>query len=204
MDAIRHQARIPIALQSAFTTAKYPASKRWMSSDSHDAEPTFTKGSKVQVEVVDFGPLGASVELIGIGHEQDNLLSVDDEPYGLGLILQDEISYFRQGRNNLDVVRGEILPAYVADNSREDGKMLFSLRVYGGKGKADEVSTKIMEQLEASQDGTIAVGDKSSPQDINALFPGVSKGSFKKAVGALYRKGMVQPSPNSVALVDKS
>ena len=61
-----------------------------------------------------FGPLGASVAVVGIGHGEDvRLVPVDAEPYATGLIVQQEISYFRKSRNNVDVVRGEVLPAYV-------------------------------------------------------------------------------------------
>lgn len=54
--------------------------------------------------------------------------------------------------------------------------------------------------LEASADGTLSVGDKSSPDEINRIFPGVSKSVFKKAVGALYKKGLVDPQPKSISL----
>lgn len=78
------------------------------------AAPSFEVGDKIQVEVTSFGPLGASVAVVGIGHGAEvELLPVDAEPYGIGLISQQEISFFRQARDNVDVVRGEVLPAYV-------------------------------------------------------------------------------------------
>ncbi|MEN0107823.1 MAG: GntR family transcriptional regulator, partial [Pseudomonas sp.] len=36
--------------------------------------------------------------------------------------------------------------------------------------------------------GVLAVSDKSPPETIATLF-GVSKGNFKKAIGALYKQG---------------
>lgn len=90
------------------------------------------------------------------------------------LIYQQEIGYFRAARNNVDVVRGEILPAYV-QKVRDDGKLDIGLRAFGGKQKALEVSDQILELLRDSPDGIIEVGDKSAPEDINRLFPGVSK-----------------------------
>lgn len=79
-----------------------------------DGTPSFKIGDKIQVEVMSFGPLGASVAVVGLGHGGDvSLLPVDAEPYGEGLILQQEIVYFRQSRDNVDVVRGEVLPAFV-------------------------------------------------------------------------------------------
>jgi predicted RNA-binding protein (virulence factor B family) len=38
--------------------------------------------------------------------------------------------------------------------------------------------------------GTLAVSDKSDPTLITSLF-GVSKGNFKKAIGALYKNGQI-------------
>lgn len=139
------------------------------------------------------------VEVIGLGHDKNvPLIDVDEEPYAYGLILQSKISYFRQARDNVDVVRGEILPAYI-QKVREDGKVNVGLRAFGGKGKADDISAQILEKLKA-EGGMLQVGDKSSPQEINKEFPGVSKSSFKKAVGALYKKGLIQPSAESITL----
>lgn len=74
----------------------------------------FRPGDEIQVEVVSFGPLGASVDVIGMGHGADApLLPAESDPYGTGLILQAEIAYFRKARRNVDVVQGEVLPAYV-------------------------------------------------------------------------------------------
>jgi predicted RNA-binding protein (virulence factor B family) len=165
-----------------------------------DDNPNFRAGDKIQVEVVSFGPLGASVEVIGLGHGDDaDLLSADEEPYGTGLILQKEIAYFRQSRNSVDVVRGEVVPAYI-QNVREDGKIDVGLRVYGGKAKSQEVGSVIMERLNGTTGGSLPIGDKSSPEEISKEFPGVSKSAFKNAVGSLYKKGLIQPLPNSITL----
>ena len=59
------------------------------STDSESFRPK--RGDKIQVEVISFGPLGASVVVVGKGHEQSNLIAADDEPLGSGLISQKEI-----------------------------------------------------------------------------------------------------------------
>ena len=141
----------------------------------------------------------ASVEVIGLGHDASKVISADENPFGTGLILQKEIHFFRQGRGNLDVVRGEVLPAYI-QNVREDGKIDLGLRVFGGKAKSQETGAMIMERLKSEPDGVLPIGDKSSPADINSEFPGVSKSQFKKAVGALYKQGLIVPSPDSIRL----
>eukprot|EP00536_Pseudo-nitzschia_multiseries_P000935 jgi/Psemu1/179738/e_gw1.11.28.1 len=174
-----------------------------MVSNEFGSEVSFRPGDKIQVEVVNFGPLGASVEVIGLGHGDDvPLLPVDaPEAYGYGLILQKEISYFRNARDNVDVVRGEILPAYVQKVRAEDGKLDISLRSYGGKAKSMDAGSRILERLK-EVGGRLDIGEKSSPQDINDEFPGVSKSVFKKALGGLYKKGLVKPGPKSIELLE--
>jgi hypothetical protein len=150
----------------------------------------FKQGDQVQVEIVQFGPLGASVEVIGIGHADNTPLLPADAPeaYGYGLILQKEISYFRNARDNVDVVRGEILPAYVQNVREEDGKLDISLRSYGGKAKSADAGTQILERLQDPETGgRLEIGEKSTPQEISYEFPGVSKSVFKKV---RYRQGM--------------
>jgi hypothetical protein len=164
----------------------------------------FQPGDKIQVEVISFGPMGASVEIIAASHDPDDLIPEDQPPLALGLILQKEIAYFRQSRDNVDVVRGEVLPAYVERVRPETNRVDVGLRAFGGKAKAEEVSKMILERLEYSSGGTLPIGDKSHPEDINAEFPGVSKASFKRAVSALYKQGVVIPSPGSIALIKRS
>jgi len=165
----------------------------------------FEKGDAVQVEIVSFGPMGASVDILAKSHNSDDVISMDEPVLGTGLILQSEIQYFRQGRGNVDVVLGEIIPAYV-ERIREDEetgivKLDICLRKFGGKAKAESLSALIMEKLEMTSGGTIPIGDKSPPELISKEFPGVSKGSFKKAVAALYKQGKVKPGPKSISLM---
>jgi hypothetical protein len=185
--------------------------------NSHDSLPptaplpTFTKGQAIQVEVLSFGPLGASVDVIALDHASDNVLPEGAVPHATGLILQREIAYFRTARRNVDVVLGEVLPAYVEGVREEENddsvdelsdntmptlpKLDISLRVVGGKAKTEEWSVVVWDRLQEAPDGQVAVGDKSSPAEIAALFPGASKGAFKKAVARLYKEGKVEPGP---------
>lgn len=163
---------------------------------------TFRPGDSIQVEVTSFGPLGASVDVIGLGHDGD-LLPAHMDPYTTGLIVQKEIAYFRQARDNVDVVRGEILTAYVQNVREEDGKLDVSLRSYGGKAKGGEVGTMILERLKLTPGGVLNIGEKSNPKDISQEFPGVSKSVFKKALGGLYKKSLVKPGPDTIELMKK-
>ena len=176
-----HLCAITISRYTILENSGQITTKRFMVSNEFGGEVSFRPGDKIQVEVVNFGPLGASVEVIGLGHGDDApLLPVDAlEAYGYGLILQKEISYFRNARNNVDVVRGEILPAYVQKVRAEDGKLDISLRGYGGLAKSTDAGTQILERLK-EMGGQLDIGEKSSPQEINDEFPGVSKSVFKK------------------------
>jgi len=169
------------------------------------------RGELIQVEVTRFGILGASVDIVGVGgHVENYLISEDDPPLGSGLILQSEISYFRRKRSMLDVVVGEILPAYVENvREMENGtiKVDVSLRP-PGNAKTMDLAKEILQKLEndsvSSQElGILEVGDKSTPAEIDAFFPGASKSAFKKAVSSLYKKGIVKPAPYSITLMRK-
>jgi len=141
------------------------------------------------------------VDVIGIGHREDDCIGEDELALGSGLILQKEIKFFRDSRGGLDVVEGEVLSAYVENNCRDDGKLNISLRPPGGKTKGEDLAKVILDKLEWSKDSTLPLGDKSSPAEINAEFPGTSKGVFKKAVSALYKRGKVVPGPHSISLI---
>ena len=120
---------------------------------------------------------GHTVDIIGIGHNPDDMIGEADPALATGLILQKEIRYFREARDNLDVVVGEVLPAYI-ERVRDDGKLDIALRAVGGKAKADSVSKMILERLDWSANGTLNVGDKSPPEAISAEFPGVVSFAF--------------------------
>lgn len=47
----------------------------------------------------------------------------------------------------------------------------------------------ILDRLQATPEGWLPIGERSSPADINREFPGVSKVVFKNALGGLYKKG---------------
>ena len=53
-----------------------------------------------------------------------------------------------------------------------------------------------------SEDGELNIGDKSTPEEIWEMFPGMSKSQFKGAVGALLREGIITTSPDKLTLVE--
>ncbi|MDA8084776.1 MAG: hypothetical protein M0024_14060 [Nitrospiraceae bacterium] len=80
---------------------------------------------------------------------------------------------------------------------REDGKIDLCLQ-WSGPEKVDEVSQKILDQLKGS-DGFLPVTDKTPPHIIYSLF-GVSKKTYKKAVGGLYKKRLILIGEDGIRL----
>ena len=83
---------------------------------------------------------------------------------------------------------------------RDDKKIDLSLQKPGYKA-IDALSRKIMDELQ-QQGGFIAVSDKSRPTAIADIF-GVSKKTFKKAIGNLYKKRLITFEKNGIRLREK-
>ena len=81
---------------------------------------------------------------------------------------------------------------------RADGKISVSLQPVGSQA-GDMLSEQILTLLKASN-GVINLGDKSPPEAIAKVF-NVSKGSFKKAIGGLYKKSLIQIEDECIRLV---
>ncbi|KPJ97510.1 MAG: GntR family transcriptional regulator [Desulfobacterales bacterium SG8_35] len=83
---------------------------------------------------------------------------------------------------------------------RADGKIDLSLQPSGYK-KVDAVSRSILKTIK-EHGGSIAVTDNSPPEDIYSLF-GVSKKTFKKAIGALYKKRLISLNTDGIKLAGR-
>jgi predicted RNA-binding protein (virulence factor B family) len=83
---------------------------------------------------------------------------------------------------------------------REDLKIDISLQ-QSGYQRVDNISQSILKTIK-DFGGSIAVTDKSPPEDIYSLF-GVSKKTFKKAIGALYKKRLITIDTNGIKLAQK-
>jgi len=83
---------------------------------------------------------------------------------------------------------------------REDLKIDISLQQPGYQG-VDNIARNILKTIK-EQGGSIAVTDKSPPEDIYALL-GISKKSFKKAIGALYKKRLITIGASGIRLTRK-
>jgi len=95
------------------------------------------------------------------------------------------------------VKKGQQLTGYVK-KVRDDGKI--DLRLYKeGYTKIDGMTGVLLEQLEI-QDGFLPLTDKSPAEDIYRIL-GMSKKSFKQAIGALYKSKIISIGNNGISKV---
>lgn len=135
--------------------------------------PALNNGDKITLLIWQFTPLGAKV--------------IVNDRYG-ALLYRDEIP---RGAHV-----GTRLTGYLR-RLRPDGKLDVSTRQSGAAGVDDSRRT-ILDALH-SRNGFLPLGDHSSPQEIQQEL-GISKKSFKKAVGGLYRDGYVTIHPEGIKL----
>ncbi|KFE44802.1 CvfB family protein [Pseudomonas congelans] len=106
-----------------------------------------------------------------------------------GLIHKNEVfKFMRAGKQEKGYIK----------EVRSDGNISLSLQPVGAEA-ASSLNSKILAKLRENS-GTLPVSDKSDPQIISGLF-GVSKGNFKKAIGALYKQGQIVIHADRIELV---
>ncbi|TKB06147.1 S1 RNA-binding domain-containing protein [Desulforhopalus sp. IMCC35007] len=136
--------------------------------------PEFKEGDKVDLLVYAHTDLGYSAVVNG-SH--------------IGVIYSNEV--FQK------IAIGQRLEGYVK-KIRDDLKIDLRLQPRGYQ-QVDDISQDILETLKKN-DGSVALSDKSPPEEIYTTF-GVSKKTFKKAVGSLYKQKLIQISSDGIKLV---
>lgn len=94
--------------------------------------------------------------------------------------------------------RGQKLDGFIK-RVRTDGLIDLALH-QPGYGKVTELTDVILTHLRDAG-GFAPLTDQTPPEQINALF-GVSKKTYKKAVGALYRQRQIMVEPDGIRLVE--
>ena len=84
---------------------------------------------------------------------------------------------------------------------RDGGKIDITLR-RGGAQEARSDRDLVLAALTDATDGFLPLNDKSSPELISELLK-LSKKSFKKAVGGLYREGLISMADDGIRLKDQ-
>lgn len=139
-------------------------------------------------EIAEYAP-GEEVEILIWQKTDLGFKAIIDNKYA-GLLYDNEI--FR------DLHTGMQLKAYVKQ-VREDGKIDLILDKPGFE-KIDDFSKTLLDYIK-EQGGRISLTDKSPADDIYDVF-GVSKKTFKKGVGDLYKKRLILLQENGIALVN--
>lgn len=106
-----------------------------------------------------------------------------------GLIHKNEVfKFLRSGKQEKGFIK----------EVRSDGNISLSLQPIGEQ-LASSLNAQILSKLRENN-GVLPVSDKSDPTVISNLF-GVSKGNFKKAIGALYKQGQIVIHADRIELV---
>ena len=133
------------------------------------------EGERVDLQIWTFTPLGAKVIIEGLYE---------------GLLYKDEL---RSGMR-----RGAHLPGSVK-RIRDDNKIDVTLS-RGALQEIDAASQTILSALQTNP--VLPLGDKSTPEEILKQLE-LSKKLFKKALGNLYKQGLIEPGPLETRLKKK-
>lgn len=140
--------------------------------------------------------LATSPEDLEINQEVD-LLICDQSDLGYRAVINGRSLGFIYSNDIFQAIKvGDKLKGYVK-NIREDGRVDLYLQK-PGYGKILDLGSQIIEKLRQNG-GFIAVTDHSSPELISELF-GISKKNYKKAVGGLYKQGLVSIDADGIRL----
>lgn len=141
-----------------------------------DEKPPYKHGQEVDILVWQKTDLGFKV--------------IIDNKFG-GLVYKDQIFKY--------VHTGDRMKAYI-NTVRPDGKIDLTLQPTGIR-QTKEFSETLLEYLKENG-GYCNLGDKSDAEEIYERFQ-VSKKTFKKAVGDLYKRKLIIPAEKSIELVNE-
>ena len=130
---------------------------------------------------------GQEVSLLIYGITKLSIQAVIDEQC-LGILYRNEV--FQK------VSIGDRMTGYVS-RIREDGKIDLTLKKPGYRSVA--TSTESVVEILTQAGGFVACNDKSSPEEIKNTFF-MSKKEFKRTVGGLYKKGLIEITDKGIRL----
>ncbi|SHE94161.1 hypothetical protein SAMN05444274_10341 [Mariniphaga anaerophila] len=131
-----------------------------------------------------------------IGEEVDLLVAEETEIGYKAIVNNQHWGILYKNQVFRPVVVGERISGYIS-KVREDDKIDL-LMEKPGYGKIDAISQKLLETLRENH-GFLALSDKSSPEVIQGLL-GISKKNFKKAVGNLYKRRLIDFKSDGIKL----
>lgn len=158
----------------------------------YDEETDRLVGSSKYHEFITDGPLSFK-------HNQEvDLMVADRTELGYNVIINNEfvgLIFFSEVFRKMRY--GENIKGYIK-NVREDGKIDVSLQKQGYI-KVEATLQRILDKLERNK-GYLNISDKSDPGVIQEVF-GMSKKTFKKAIGALYKQRLIAIKSDGIHLV---
>lgn len=132
--------------------------------------------------------------------EEVDLIIVEETDLGYkGIVNMEHWGMVYKNQVYRTLKTGQKIRAYI-NKVRSDEKIDLLLEKPGYE-KVDEMAAKILEGLKQNN-GFLAVSDKSSPEMIKALF-GMSKKNFKKAIGGLYKKRLIDFVSDGIKLIEE-
>ncbi|QYJ67777.1 CvfB family protein [Flavobacterium litorale] len=131
---------------------------------------------------------GEEVDLI-ISHITDMGINVIINEQHKGLMYRDEVYE--------DLRTGDRMKGYIKQ-IRTDNKIDVSLQKQGYEN-VEPNAEKILDELRASR-GFLRLNDKSHPEDIKTVLK-MSKKTFKKAIGSLYKQKQIEIKEDGIYLV---
>lgn len=140
-------------------------------------EMILQEGDEVKLLITDSSDLGVNV--------------IVDNSYR-GLIYENDLFH--------DVLEGDRIKGYVK-RIRPDGKLDISLRKEGLEN-LEEGAKQILKELKRNN-GFLPLHDKSDPDEIQSQLQ-MSKKNFKRSIGILYKKKLIQLVNDGVKLVDSN
>lgn len=175
-DDVNEGDTVVVGLYVDSKTNRVVATMRWGRFLDKEAQPTFAEGDEVQVMVVGKSALGYKVLI--------------NDAF-VGLVYQNEV--FKP----LQI--GDKMPAYI-HRMRVDGKIDVRLNKAGYAAIEGE-SARLLKLLQEAG-GYLPTTDKSPAETIYEVC-GMSKKTYKKAVGELYKKRLIVLKENGIVLVKK-
>jgi predicted RNA-binding protein (virulence factor B family) len=165
----------PVRLIPDRSGQRFIASMKWRS-QLLPAGPEYAKGREVDILILEPAESGFAVLV--------------DQQYA-GMVYENQIFS--------SVKPGMRLKAYINKWREEDGRLDILLQK-PGFAEAESAAGRLMKNLIA-ENGKIMLGDKSAAEDIYSHFQ-MSKKTFKKALGQLYKSGKIGMNDNAFWLAE--
>lgn len=133
---------------------------------------------------------------IQVGQQFDALVWRFEE-YGVRCIINQEFEGLIHNEDLLKEAKiGQFVKVWVK-SKLDNGKLNLQMRAIG-LGGVHDAKSKILGLLEL-RGGELPYGDKSDPNELREIF-GMSKKTFKQAIGMLYKEGLIDPGPFEIKL----